>query len=425
MTYSGPDPYPVPSGRRIHGEAAVPPSKSIAHRALILAAMAEGASLVSPLPEADDVAATRDCLRTLGVRVTPEAGGARVEGVPAGWKPPHGVLRCRASGTTLRLLAGVCGAQEGTFTLDGDAQLRRRPMADLARPLSALGVCLRYAERPGHPPLVVEGRRWAGGTVEVAGSTSSQFLSGLLLGAPRAAAPVAFVARELVSRPYAWMTAELMARFGAKVHRPDAATWSVTPAAYRACDVSVEPDTSAAAFLWAAAAVTDGDVLVKGTAEDSLQGDAVFPDLLARMGCRVVRTPEGVRVAGRPGMGLEADVQETPDLVPALVATACFAPTPSRLAGVGHLRFKESDRLSVLADAVAALGGTILLEDDCLTVVPGEDHHGAILDPHGDHRMAMAFAVMGSVIPGVRITEPSCVAKSFPGFFETLQELCR
>jgi 3-phosphoshikimate 1-carboxyvinyltransferase len=346
-----------------------------------------------------------------------------VSGTSGRLTAPREPLNCRASGTTLRLLMGVCGGQEGTFTLDGEEQLRRRPVGDMESPLAALGARVRYAERDGYPPVVVTGNRWSGAEVEVPGAVSSQFLSGLMIASSLARGPVSLSSKDLVSSPYAEMTAAVMARFGGEVDALGPQCWRVDPADYRAADFEVEPDASSAAFLWAAAAVTGGEVLVRGTGARSLQGDALFPDLLARMGCRLERTAEGTVVSGFPSRGLETDCSGTPDLVPALAAVAAFAPGPSTFCGVAHLRFKESDRLAVLTDALSRLGATVLLEEDRMTLVPAVAYHGAELDPRGDHRMAMAFAILGLRIPWVRIAEPSCVAKSFPNFFTVLESL--
>ena len=261
--------------------------------------------------------------------------------------------------------------------------------------------------------------------MEVDSSISSQFVSGMLLAAPLARGPVRLHASQLVSGAYARMTAALMGRFGAEVRETAGGWWEVEPGLYRAAQVEIEPDASAAAFLLAAAAVTGGEVTVAGMRRRMLQGDAAFADHLEAMGCRLSESGEGITLEGRSARGLEADVRECPDLVPPLVAAALFAPSPTVLSGVGHLRFKESDRLAVLADAVTALGGCMLVESDRLTVVPARDYRPARLDPHGDHRMAMAFAVMGLGIPGVEISDPACVAKSFPRFFGTLEGLLR
>ncbi len=416
------DPFVVPSGRAARGTARVPTSKSIAHRALILAALAEETSELHPVPDAQDVRATLSCIRALGARTE---GGERltVRGTSGRLSPPDSPLHCAASGTTLRLLMAVCAASEGSFTLDGDSQLRRRPVGPLARALAGTGAVLRFADREGFPPVVIEGRSWEGGGMEVDSSISSQFVSGMLLAAPLARGPVRLRASRLVSGAYARMTAALMGRFGAEVREAAGGWWEVKPGLYRAAQVEIEPDASAAAFLLAAAAVTGGEVTVAGMRRRMLQGDAAFADHLEAMGCRLSESEEGIALEGRPARGLEADVRDCPDLVPPLVAVALFAPSPTVLSGVGHLRFKESDRLAVLADAVTALGGSMLVESDRLTVVPARDYRPARLDPHGDHRMAMAFAVMGLMVPGVEISDPACVAKSFPRFFQILEGL--
>ncbi len=319
---------------------------------------------------------------------------------------------------------GVCGGQEGTFTLDGEEQLRRRPVGDMEAPLAALGARVRYAERDGYPPVVVTGSRWSGAEVEVPGAISSQFLSGLMIASSFARGPVSLSSKDLVSSPYAEMTAAVMARFGGEVETLGPKRWRVHPAAYRAADFEVEPDASAAAFLWAAAAATGGEVLVRGTGDRSLQGDADLPRPPGPDGVpRGDEPPRAPTVSGFPSRGLDADCSGTPDLVPALAAVAAFAPGPSTFCGVAHLRFKESDRLAVLADALSRLGATVLLEEDRMTLVPAVAYHGAELDPRGDHRMAMAFAILGLRIPGVRIAQSSCVAKSFPNFFTVLESL--
>ena len=265
--------------------------------------------MVGPIPAAEDVTATVACLKACGVGIEGQGTGDRgqeeartllISGTSGDLLPPKGPLNCGASGTTLRLLMGVCGAMPGSFTLDGADQLRRRPVGDMEEPLGALGARVRYAEREGHPPVVVEGASWRGGTVEVRSAISSQFLSGLLLGAPLAQGEVVLRSPGLVSAPYAAMTTAVMARFGIEVGRPAEDRWSVVPNLYSATDFTVEPDASGAAFLWAAAAATGGAVTVAGTGGATLQGDAVFPQLLLEMGCTVGSPPPASASRGRP-----------------------------------------------------------------------------------------------------------------------------
>ncbi len=395
----------------------------MAHRALFLAALARGTSRVGPLPDSQDVEATRKVLETLGIPLEEEGGGwVRIRGRGGPFAAVPETLLCGASGTTLRLAAALAGAGEGTFRLDGEEQLRRRPLHDLQPPLESLGAAVRFLSEEGHAPVEIQGRRWRGGEVEVPGETSSQFLSGILLGAPLAEGPLAVTARRLVSAPYAELTAALMERFGVAVERKGG-SFFVRPGVYRPAAVEVEPDASAAAFLFAAAAVTGGEVTVSGVGPGLLQGDARFPRFLGAMGVSVGTGKEGTTVRGYPRRGLEAEVGEVPDLVPPLVAVALRAPEPSLLRGVAHLRHKESDRLEVLSQGVGALGGRLEASGNDLRVHPLRPSRGATLDPRGDHRMAMAFAVTGLWVPGLLVREPSCVAKSFPSFFETLLSL--
>jgi len=422
-TFPHPPVYEVPAGLRAAGSVQVPPSKSIAHRALILGALASGDTLVHPLPEGEDVEATLACLLALGVAVAREGDAVRVTGGQGRLSATAADLDCRSSGTTLRLLAAVCGVSMGRFRLDGSEQLRRRPLGPVADALAAMGAKVRFPAEEGCPPLEIEGARWRGGDIAVDSVASSQFLSGLLLASPLAGRPVRLQARNLVSSSYVRMTARLMARFGAVVEASGPAAWAVRPGGYTGTDVAVEPDASAAAFLFSAAAVTGGRVQVRGIARSMLQGDAALAGFLEAMGVGTAETPDGLTVAGFPASGLSADVRDCPDLVPPLVAVALFAPSPTTLEGVAHLRFKESDRLAVLAEAVSAVGGTMTVEGDRLAVTPAAAYRPARLDPRGDHRMAMAFAVMGLRIPGTVVLDPGCVAKSFPGFFETLESL--
>lgn len=421
---SAPQPaYRTPSGLCAVGTAAVPASKSIVHRALILGALATGESFVHPIPAGEDAEATLGCLRALGVSVTPGGAGVRVTGTGGMFPTAEADLDCGSSGTTLRLMAAACSASPGRFRLDGSEQLRRRPIGALGEALEAMGAKVAFPLRSGFPPVEIEGGRWQGGAVAVDSRTSSQFLSGLLMAASLAGGPIRLEARGLVSSAYVRMTARLMTRFGAEVEAAGPAIWCVQPAGFTGSDVTVEPDASAAAFLYAAAAVTGGRVAVRGIERSMLQGDAAFAGFMEAMGLDVTEAPKGLAVSGVPASGLTADVRDCPDLVPPLVSVALFAPSPTELEGVAHLRFKESDRLAVLAEGVSALGGAMTVERDRVIVVPAREYRPARLDPHGDHRMAMAFAVMGLRIPGTVILDPGCVTKSFPGFFETLESL--
>jgi len=416
------DAYEVPSGRVAHGTAVAPPSKSHTHRALFCAALAAGESRILGPLLSEDTAATRSCLDALGAGVAEAGDDWVIAGRGGQLAEPSAPLDCASSGTTLRLLMALCAAVPGRRVLDGSEQLRRRPLADLAVSLEALGSGLTWGGAAGFPPVAVTGHRWRGGEIAVRSGASSQFLSGLLLAAPLAERPVVLRAPDLVSAPYVALTAAVMGRFGVRV-TAEGATWHVALGGYRPACERVEPDASAAAFLFAAAAVTGGEVTVPGLRRDLLQGDAAVLDHLRAFGVRVVEGAGGATASGAPTQGADLDLGACPDLVPPLAAVAFAAPGPSRFRGVGHLRHKESDRLAVLAGLVRALGGSAEAGEGELRIVPPRRPHPADLNPRGDHRMAMAGALMGLRTRGARVLDPACVAKSFPSFWERLDAL--
>jgi len=416
------DVYEVPAGRVARGTATAPPSKSHTHRALLCAALAAGESRILGPLHSEDTEATRVCLEALGVPVADRGDHWVVAGRGGLLGEPRAPLDCGSSGTTFRLLAALCAAVPGRRHLTGSPQLKRRPMVDLVRPLEALGARLAWEGAPGFPPVAVTGCRWGGGEVTVPSGASSQFLSGLLLAAPLAEGFTFLKAPGLVSAPYAALTASVMGRFGASVRR-EGEVWCVYPGRYLPAEETVEPDASAAAFLLAAAAVTGGEVTVPGLRRDLLQGDAVVLDHLAAFGVQVVHGAAGATASGFPTRGADLDLGDCPDLAPPLAAVAFAAPGPSRLRGIGHLRHKESDRLEGLAGLVRALGGSAEAGEGELRIVPPQRPQPADLNPQGDHRMAMAGALMGLRAPGTRVLDPACVAKSFPGFWEALGAL--
>ena len=409
----------VPHGGVARGTVNVPASKSFTHRALILAALAGGRSSVNNPLVSEDTVATRIILGRCGAHFSEQGADLAVEGLGGALRPSREPLHCKDSGTTLRLLMGLCGASPGVFVLDGSEQLRRRPVGPLARSMGELGVAVRFGGAEDCAPMEIEGRRWPGGTVEVDGTLSSQFLSGLLLGSVLAEGPLTLAARSLVSRPYAEMTVSLMQRVGVRVDEGSGDVWTVHPTTIPPFELAVEPDASSCSYFLAAAALTGGEVFIPGLQRDLLQGDTAILDLLGAFGAHVSVNESGATVQGVDIRGIRAHVASSPDLVPTLMAVALFADGPTRLTGVGHLRHKESDRLAVLMEAVKRLGGGGSIEEDAVTVIPSrEGYRGAELDPHGDHRMAMAYAVMGIRIPGITVRNPACVAKSFPSFWD-------
>ncbi|MBI4569628.1 MAG: 3-phosphoshikimate 1-carboxyvinyltransferase, partial [Planctomycetes bacterium] len=333
-----------------------------------------------------------------------------------------GELFVAGAGTAMRFLTAALALGRGPYRIDGDARLRQRPIAPLALALRALGAGVEFADDGERPPLVVRGPL-RGGAVTVTGAVSSQFLSALLLAAPCAPGGAAIeIEGPLVSRPYVDMTLAVMAAFGAGGRWETASRLVVPPggAGYTAAEYHVEPDASSASYFLAAAAVTGGEVTVEGIGRDSIQGDARFVDVLEAMGARVDQNGVETRVHG-PAVGaalrgVDVNLAAMPDTAPTLAAIAPFAASPTRVRGCASLRLKESDRIAALVAGLARLGVQAEATEDGFIVHPGAPHAGEI-DPRGDHRLAMAFALVGLRVPGVRVREPECVGKSFPGFW--------
>jgi len=403
------------------GDVAVPGSKSLTNRALLAAALAEGTSQLTRTLVADDVEAMVDCVRALGATVHLDGPTAEVTGI-AGRIAPGGSAFARQSGTTARFIAPVLALAPGPWRLDGDAQLRARPMDDLFDALRRLGASVEPETAGQSLPVDITGPV-RGSVAEVSGATSSQFLSGLLLAAPLREAPSTIrLTGELVSRPFVEMTVAVMAQFGAKVE-VDGPEYRVQPGGYHATGFEVEPDASAASYFFATAAITGGRLRVPGLGTASLQGDLGFVGVLGEMGAAVEVGRDATLVAGTGVLrGIDVDCSAFPDTVPTLAVVAAFADGPTRITGVGFIRSHESDRIAAIVEDLRRLGvGADELEDGL--VVRPAPARGGLVSSFGDHRMAMAFSVMGLVVPGVVIDDEDCVGKTFPGFFEVLDSL--
>ncbi|MER5479741.1 3-phosphoshikimate 1-carboxyvinyltransferase [Streptomyces sp. NPDC002734] len=410
--------------RRAGRTARVPGSKSITNRALLLAAAATGTSrLRLPLVSADTVAFRR-ALVELGFRVDAPEGDVVWEVTGTGRGPTgKSEIWCEDAGTAARFLPPFAAAGSGRFAFDGSAQLRARPLRPLADALTALGALVRTAPG-GALPMTVETGGLEGGAVTVHSSMSSQFLSGLLMAAPLMRTPVIFAVDSLVSRPYITMTLALMRRFGAEVSQGPGDVIEVRPGGYGPVDLTVEPDASTASYVFAAAAVTGESVTVPGLGHGSLQGDLRFVEVLRRLGARVEVTGTGTTVTGTGRLrgGFDVDMGEISDTFMTLAAVAPLADAPITIRGVAHARLKESDRVAAVAENLRALGVGTEEGHDRITVHPGSPR-GARVACRRDHRLGMAFSVLGLRVPGITLDDPSCVGKTFPGFHEELRRL--
>jgi 3-phosphoshikimate 1-carboxyvinyltransferase len=410
-----------------------PPSKSVTNRVLVCAALADGSSLVRGPLDSDDSAAMRAALCVLGAGVTelprvrpgapdpPTSGPVwRVEGTGGRLASPAVDLDARSSGTTMRFLAALATLTPAGATVTGRPGLLARPIGALVAALRQLGA--RIDDHDGFPPVRAAGGGLEGGDATVDAAASSQFPSAVLLAAPYARGPVILHASSLGAPAYVELTAQVMRGFGAAVDLLDRATWLVEAGApYHGHQVEVEHDASAAAHLFALAAATGGAVTVGNARAGSLQPDARLPELLAEMGATVTRQGPALTVAGPETLApIDADLGPMPDQVTTVAALAALAPGRSRLRNVAVARGHETDRLAALAGELAKLGVAVEELPDGLVIHGGTARGPARIDPHDDHRMAMAFAALAARVPGVAIQDPGCVAKTYPEFWDDL-----
>ena len=423
----------VPHVQSVTGRVRAPASKSVTQRALVAASLARGVSRLRDPLLADDSRHLMTALKSAGIAIAERRDGnstvVEVDGSPGLAARDGTALFVGNAGTAMRFLCARLAAGNQAFLLDGDQRMRQRPIEDLLKALRSLGASAESVAGDGCPPVRVGGRGLPGGRTSLAGGRSSQYLSALLLAAPASERGVSIdIEGRLVSRPYVDLTLDVMRRFGVRAE-PDppcgsARSFSVAKGqVYRPADLAIEGDYSSASCFFAAAAILPGRVEVEGLDPRSLQGDARLLDLLEQMGCRVLRSQEAIVVEeGGTLRGLEADIGDLPDAAPALAMAGLFARGETRLTGVPHLRIKESDRIDALCEAIGRLGGEAEPLADGLIIRP-RPLRGADIDPRGDHRIAMAFAVAGLRVPGVRILDPGCVSKSYPGFWDDFERI--
>jgi 3-phosphoshikimate 1-carboxyvinyltransferase len=416
----------LPVSKPIRGNIRPPGSKSITNRALVCAALADGTSMLTAALDSEDTRVMIDGLSRLGINVEARDLNRELIVHGAGGEVPalEAELFCENSGTTIRFLTALATLGHGSFRLDGVERMRQRPIGDLLEALNQLGAHAISENGDACPPVVVHANGLQGGTATVRGDMSSQFLSGMLMAAPAAKAPVEIVIDGvLVSQPYVRMTLAVMRAFRVNVETSESFDrFTIVPHPYHATSFAIEPDASAASYFWAAAAVTGGTVTVEGISRESLQGDVTFVDCLKQMGCEVRNEVDSITVFGRELRGIDADMNSISDTVQTLAIVALFAKGPTTIRNVAHIRHKETDRIAAVATELRRLGATVTERDDGLTIEPGQ-LHDATIETYNDHRMAMSFAVAGLRIPGLRIANPTCVKKTYPAFFDDLAKL--
>ncbi len=406
-------------------EVTVPGSKSYTHRILIASALSDGVCRIDNALISEDTLLTMEALRQMGIRIEEKsANQLLVYGTSGVLRPERNRIYLGNSGTSMRLLTAVAALGQGSVTLVGSDRMGQRPIQDLIDALEQVGVRVFSTNRNGCPPVEIDGGAVDGGPVAINCRASSQYLSALLLIAPYAARGLDITVTEgPVSRPYVDLTVAVMADFGVPVHREGYHRFQVAgQQIYHAGTHVVEPDGSQAGYFWAAAAICQTEIQVKGITKDSHQGDVRFAELLESMGCKMITRPEGIAICGGELRAREMDMGDMPDMVPTLAVVAAFAQGTTVIKNVSHLKAKESDRLNSVVTELAKMGVDARCSDDELIVTGGRPH-GAEIETYNDHRIAMSFAVAGLVAGGTIIRDESCVEKSFPNFWEVFEGL--
>ncbi len=417
------DPWPAPVATGpVDAVVTLPGSKSLTNRALVLAALADGPSVVRRALRSRDTLLMASALAALGAVVDTSAEDWAVTPIPADGERSPAAVDCGLAGTVMRFVPPVAGLVAGDVSFDGDPHMRNRPVGEVLAALAALGVVVDDDGR-GSLPFTIRGAGSVpGGTVVIDASASSQFVSALLLAGARfeRGVDVRHDGKPVPSLPHVEMTVAMLRDRGVAVDDSDANRWAVAPGPIAALDETIEPDLSNAAPFLALAALSGGSVTVRDWPASTTQAGDALRDLLTRMGCRVDRVDDGLRVTGptaghRGLLGLDADLHDVGELAPAIAALCAVATTPSHLRGIAHIRGHETDRLAALATELGALGADVTEHPDGLDVRPAP-LTGGIFHTYADHRMAHAGVIVGAVVPGVLVENVATTSKTFPDF---------
>ncbi len=416
-----------PARGPLNATVRVPGSKSLTNRALLVAALAEGRTCLTNALFSDDSRYFAAALQHLGFEVALDEASSTMAVRGLGGRIPaeRADLFVGNAGTAARFLTAMLALGQGEYVVDGNDRMRERPIAELVDGLNQLGA---QASAPtGCPPVHLRAAGLRGGQARVRGVTSSQYLSGLLLASPYARAPVDLAVRgDLSSRPYVDLTLAVMADFGVQVERDGYAHFHVRPQRYQArASYLIESDASAASYFFAAPAVAGGTVRVQGLSRRARQGDIAFLDVLVAMGCAVESGPDWVAVTAPAGglRGIAVGLGDIPDTAQTLAAIAPFASGPTTISGIASARVKETDRIAATCTELRRLGVRVDEFAGGLRIYPAVALRPARVETYDDHRMAMAFALVGLRVPGIEIIGAGCVSKTFPAFFDVLASL--
>lgn len=410
---------------REENTVSIPGSKSISHRMIIGAALADGSSLIRQLLSSEDLDHTSTALASMGARIQKlDQNTHEIIGFNGRPCPFNQEIYLGNSGTSMRLLAGIAGLGNSPYTLTGNERMQQRPMGELLSGLIMAGIDAKSLHGNDAPPVVINGSEKKGGQITLDCSKSSQYLSSLLLaGATLEEGLVISLPQPPVSEPYVNLTMDIMKTFNVHVEKISGLEYRVpggqqyTPGIF-----VIEPDISNASYFWAAGALSGSMTTVANISKNSLQGDIRLLDILEQMGCQVTYGPADIGVKGGSLTAVDVDMSDIPDVVPTLSVVAAFADGITVIRNIGHLREKECDRIDAVTLNLNKMGIDAKQGPDWISVKGGMPE-GAFIETFNDHRIAMAFSIAGIKIPGIEIENPGCVAKSFPSFWEIFDAL--
>ena len=414
----------------------VPGSKSLTNRALLIASLVNGTTHLTNALFSDDSRYFAKALQNLGFDVHLDESKFEMIVTGLGGRIPatKAELFIGNAGTAARFLSAFLTLGQGEYILDGEPRMRERPIGDLVDSLTQLGanICPVQNAEGGKrnvqicPPVKITANGLPGGRTQISGDISSQFLSALLMIAPYAQSEIAItLSTELNSKPYVDMTIAIMRDFGVEIGHDSYSSFAIHPASYLPItNYQIESDASAASYFFAAPAICGGTVRVKNISRKSVQGDIAFLDILKQMGCQVIEEENFIEVTGAELLiGVDVDMRDISDTAQTLAAIAPFASSSTRIRGIASARVKETDRVHATCTDLARLGVNVEEHEDGMTIHPCQTFKPANIQTYNDHRMAMAFSLIGLSSEGVIIENPFCVSKTFPDFFEVLETL--
>jgi len=405
-------------------EITAPPSKAHTLRALAIAGLADGQTIINNPLLADDQQNMIDCLRQLGIGVEIKNRQIIVNGGGGKFSPVGGELNVGESGVGMNFLSAAANLSDKPVVITGSKRLMERPIDEVINGMRQLGCKIDYLDKEGFPPIKIHGGGIRGGYAAIKGSKTSQYFSAITISSPYAQTGVILKCTdEMTEKPYFDISLQMMSEFGiSAVNKNYKEIIIPGKKKYSAREMTIEGDYSSASFFFLAAAICKSKVAVRGLRGDTKQGDKEFVNLLEKMGCCVSETKDNICVQGKQLAAIELDMSNIPDLVPPIAVAAAFAEGVSRLTNIGHLRHKECDRLAVMAAELNKMGIRAFCDNDSLTVEGSSaGAKGAVIDPHNDHRIAMSFAVAGLAAGNQQIDNEKCVGKSFPDFWERFE----